>query len=106
MENSKKFKKLLDLLDEAEGLYGEIMIGNDSTYFIEIEEFRKNLNESINELRKGKLEELDFLEDIFLSNNDWDILTGYWYRELGEKIGILISELKLAREEENYRLAA
>ena len=91
-DNSEKFNTLLNLLDEAEHLLTKNTNGNMGT--VETAEFLLALNNKINKLKGGKLDELNSVLKIFSPYNDWNKVTWNDGKKLGEIIFHLIRELQ------------
>lgn len=100
MTNNLEFKRLLELLDEAEKLAGQFT-GGYSDHFFSAEEFHKGLKESITKLKKGNLDELDTLFVWFAPSYDWDDFVGSDGLNLGNEIFELLLKIVKSMKSNN-----
>lgn len=92
LDNSK-FERLMRLLDEAEKLAGQFTVGYSNNFF-SAQEFHTALLDSINKLKEGDTDQLNYLWLWFAPTCDWDDFIHQDGEDLANKIHPLVSELR------------
>jgi hypothetical protein len=92
LDNSK-LERLIKLLDEAEKLAGQFT-GGYSNNFFSAQEFHTALVDSINKLKVGDKDQLNYLWLWFAPTCDWDDFTHQDGEDLANEIHPLVTELR------------
>lgn len=88
-----KFERLIKLLDEAEKLAGQFS-GGHSNNFLSAQEFHIALTDSINKLKSGDNDQLNYLCLWFAPTCDWDDFIHQDGENLANEIYPLVTELR------------
>jgi hypothetical protein len=93
ISDNPKLEQLIKLLDQAEKLASQFS-GGYSNNFFSAQEFYAALADSINKLKGGDLDQLNYLWVWFAPTCDWDDFIHQEGEDLANKIFALLSELR------------
>lgn len=91
--DNSKLERLIMLLDEAEKLVGQFSDGY-SNHFLSAQEFHTALTDSINKLKSGDNNQLNYLWLWFAPTCDWDDFIHQDEENLANEIYPLVTELR------------